>query len=347
MDGIHEMLNAIYSSATDDVLATVVKVEGSAYRKEGASMLLRGNGITIGMISAGCLETDLTYRAQEVREQGAAKTFVYDMRDEDDLSWGQGAGCNGVIHVLLEPIDASLRKHLCRMKFYLDSGKRVTVVKRLKEDVSVSDYWCTTDDGQLFGKWHGGIPVQLRNFIEKMHSTAPKPGVAYVPELSESFYIQSFEPKPRFIVFGAGADAIPLVKLAANAGFSVVVSDWRIEYCTESYFPDADQLLTGFPSKTVAMLNLSSNDYVLLLTHHFQRDKELLHYLEGKKLKYLGILGPRSRTERLFDGKGIPPQISSPAGIRIGAEGPEEIAVSIVAELIQQKRSKKAAGILS
>jgi len=341
MDGIHEILDAIVESANDDVLATIIRVEGSAYRKEGSSTLFRGDGTQIGLLSAGCLETDLSFRVQEVINQRKTNTVVYDLRDEDDLSWGQGAGCNGVISVLLEPIDACLREHLCKLKFHLDNGNRVTVIKKLAKDNSVTDYLFITDHQQLFGKWHGRVPLQIKRLVNDIHQKIPKSGISYLPELSADIYIHCFEPKPRLIVFGAGRDAIPLVNMAAQAGFSVLVTDWRSALCKEEYFSEANQLIVGFPNEVIPMLTLSSLDSVIILTHHFQKDRELLHLLKGEKLRYLGVLGSKARTQRLLDGRELPPEIKSPVGLPIRAEGPEEIAVSIVAELIQRQRTKR------
>jgi len=340
MDGIHEILDAMDGSVNDNVLATIIRVEGSAYRKEGTSMLFRGDGKQIGLLSAGCLETDLSYQVQDVLHQRTAKTVVYDLREEDDLTWGQGAGCNGVISVLLEPIDACLREHLCKLKFHLNSGNRVMVIKRLAADDSVSDYLFMTDDQQLFGKWHGRVPSQIKKLLNDIQQTSPKSGVTFFPKLSAEFYIHCFEPKPKLIVFGAGRDTVPLVKMAAQAGFSVLVSDWRSSLCKEEFFPDADQIIEGFPGEVISMLALSKLDSILILTHHFQRDREILNLLKGQKLRYLGVLGSKARTQRLLDGREIPPEINSPVGLPIGAEGPEEIAVSIVAELIQRQRLK-------
>ncbi|OLS40545.1 XdhC family protein [Bacillus sp. MRMR6] len=337
MDGIHEILDAVYLSSEEDVLTTIIHVEGSAYRKEGTSMLIRKDGTKVGLLSAGCLETDLQYRVLENRENMTSHTVVYDMRDEDDLQWGQGAGCNGVIRVLLEPIDACLRDHLSKVKYFLDNGSRVTILKKLSTEHSVSDYLFFADHNQFFGKWHGGVANSVKELITQIHNSKPKSGVTYCPKLSSEIYNHTFEPKPRLRVFGAGTDAIPLVKLASNAGFSVLVTDWRSDWCTEDNFPDADQLIVGFPSEVIPTLHLTTKDFILILTHNFQRDKEILSYLLEKDLNYIGILGSRARTERLFDGKPIPPQISSPVGMSIGAEGPEEIAISVAAELIQQR----------
>ena len=341
MEGIHEILTALDSdsSPNGDILATIIHVEGSAYRKEGTSMLFRSDGIQVGMLSAGCLETDLSYRVQDVRNEGTAQTVIYDMREEDDLSWGQGAGCNGVIHVLLEPVDALLREQLSKLKCHLDNGNRVTMIKKLTKEFSVSDYLFLSNDQHHFGKWHGAVSKELKSLVNDLHQTFPKSGIRYLAELSATVYVHSFEPKPRLVVFGAGEDALPLVEIASLAGFSVIVTDWRSALCNEGNFPDADRLMVGYPNETIPLLDLTCSDSVLILTHQFQKDQEILNALKGKDLNYLGVLGPKLRTERLLEGLAIPTQISGPDGLSIGAEGPEEIAISIVAELIQRQRN--------
>ncbi|MEH7082602.1 XdhC family protein [Neobacillus drentensis] len=349
MEGIHEILNALFSDSyhEGDCLATIIHVEGSAYRKEGTSMLLRSDGTKVGMLSAGCLETDLSYRAQEARDKGKVKTVIYDMREEDDLSWGQGAGCNGVIRVLLEPVDAFLRDHLQKLKFHLDNGHRVTMMKKMTEEYSVSDYLFFSDDQHYFGKWHGRTLDEVKGLLNGIHQNFPKSGIKYFAELPSNVYIHSFEPKPRLVVFGAGADAVPLVKIASQAGFSVTVSDWRSALCNGDHFPDADGWLVGNPYETIPLLHLTRSDSVLILTHQFQKDQEILNHLKGKELMYLGILGPRIRTQRLLEGLVFPQEINSPAGLSIGAEGPEEIAISLVAELIQRQRSKRQQKVIT
>ncbi|WCN36275.1 XdhC family protein [Aneurinibacillus uraniidurans] len=337
MDDIHRILEAIKHSSERSALATIIHVEGSAYRKEGTSMLFQESGAHIGVLSAGCLEVDLAARMDEIFDEGTPCSLVFDMRAEDDLSWGQGAGCNGVIRVLLEPIDHNLREHLGTLKRYLDSGMPVIVVKKLTPDLSVSDYVFITDHEQTFGEWQGEIPVQLKH--------QQKSGMEYIPELSSYSYIHRFWPKSRFIIFGAGMDAKPLASFAADTGFSVIVSDWRPALCSSAHFPTADMLLLGFPTEIMEKLVLTPFDSVIIMTHHFGRDKELLRWLMKKEVCYLGILGPRKRTARLLDGADLPHWIHSPVGLPIGAEGPEEIAISILADVIsvlRQQGMKKA-----
>ncbi|MBV7508356.1 XdhC/CoxI family protein [Bacillus sp. sid0103] len=349
MEGIHEILNALYSDShhEGDVLATIIHVEGSAYQKEGTTMLFRSDGTQIGMLSAGCLETDLSYRVQEARNGGTVQTVIYDLREEGDLSWGQGAGCNGAIHVLLEPVDAFLHDHLGKLKCHLDNGKRVTMIKKMTNEFSVSDYLFVSDDKHHFGKWHGSVSREIKCLLNDIHQSFPKSGIKYVTELSSTVYVHSYEPKPRLVVFGAGADAVPLVKIASLAGFSVTVLDWSSAFCNEDHFPDADRLLVGYPSETIPLLQLTRADSVLILTHQFQKNQEILKYIKGEDLRYLGVLSPRRRTQRLLEGETVISDINSPAGLSIGAEGPEEIAISIVAELIQQQRNKKQQKVMT
>ncbi|MEH7156833.1 XdhC family protein [Neobacillus drentensis] len=349
MEGIHEILTALSSdtSLRGDVLATIIHVEGSAYQKEGTSMLFRGDGTRVGMLSAGCLETDLSHRVQAARNEGTARTVRYDMREEDDLSWGHGAGCNGVIHVLLEPVDVFLRDQLRKLKFHLDNGNRVTMIKKLTNEFAVSDYLFLSDDLHHFGKWHGPVSRELKSLINNLHQAFPKSGMRFLTELSATVYLHSFEPKPRLIVFGAGEDAVPLVKFASHAGFKVIIADWRSAVCTKVNFPDADHLLVGYPRETIPLLDLTRFDSVLIFTDQFQLDKELVNQLKNLELSYLGLLGPSSWAQLLLDGEKSPVHISCPAGLPIGAEGPEEIAISIVAELIQRQRKENDQKVVS
>ncbi|MFC3885123.1 hypothetical protein ACFOU2_17275 [Bacillus songklensis] len=131
-----------------------------------------------------------------MRDEGKTETIAFDMRSYDDLSWGQGAGCNGVIHVLLEPVDVRMRRHLYTLKSYLEAGKPVMMVKKFTDNFTVSDYLFFVDGKRPFGEWQGKVPNEVKDFRRKS-------GITFVPELDASFYIHCFQPKPRLIVFGA------------------------------------------------------------------------------------------------------------------------------------------------
>ncbi|MGG0177884.1 XdhC family protein [Gottfriedia acidiceleris] len=341
MESIHEILNEITSSKEGDVLATIIHVEGSAYRKEGTTMLFKGNGKEVGLLSAGCLEADLAYRVQETRVRKTPQTVTYDMSAEDDLTWGNGAGCNGIITVLLEPIDEYMFNLLTKLKKFLLNGTSVSMMKILSDDNNDIETLFLVDENTLFGNCNERKLVQLKCVLNALHYSNQKSGLRTIEPLEINTYLHTFHPKPRLFVFGAGMDAIPLVKLASLAGFFVTITDWRADLCSKESFPDAEQILVGFPSEIIPRLQLTSSDSAIIITHQFQKDKEILNHILNNNLKYLGVLGGKKRIQRLLEGKKVDTEINSPAGLPIGAEGPEEIAISIVGELILRQRIKK------
>src|SRR5690625_4890852 len=164
-----------------------------------------------------------------------------------------------------------------------------------------------------------------------------KSHMQYMEELDSNVYIHHFRPKPRLFIFGAGPDVRPFASMAETTGFSVKVWDWRPAFL--EHFPDTIVLRNPSIPETIENLHFVPDDSVIIMTHDFQKDKELLHLLlEYEKISYLGILGPRKRTSRLLNGGVIPERLHSPVGLSIGADGPEQIAISIIADLIRTQR---------
>jgi xanthine/CO dehydrogenase XdhC/CoxF family maturation factor len=281
-------------------------------------MIFLEDGTQIGMISAGCLESDLAIKAAEVLKKGTVATVHYDMSEETDFTWGQGTGCNGMITILLESIDERLTADLKKLKRYLFSNIPVFVFKKIGD---LGEYLFLPHESEPFGWWDGEIPD---DYYEA------RSGMIH----DQLVFQHLFRPKPRLIIFGAGPDVKPLVSIAANTGFSVLLCDWRAEFCCKENFPDADQLIVGFPIEILARVNFLKTDFVIIVSHHFQRDQEVLLHLPAEKICYVGVLGPIERTKRLLGRHEIPDWLHSPIGIPIGAKGPEEIAISIMAELI-------------
>ena len=196
-------------------------------------------------------------------------------------------------------------------------------------------------DFEINGQTNSSNILLAKSLLKKLHLMPQKSGILFSNELASNIYTHTFEPKPRLMIFGAGEDVIPLVDLANKTGFSVIVSDWRPALCNKEVFPKADQLIVGFPEESLEKIGFHPTDSAIVVSHNFQRDKEYLQYLLTKEIRYLGVLGSKNRTQRLLEGNIIPPHVKSPIGLSIGAEGPEEIAVSIVAELIQQRKKIK------
>ncbi|EJQ96265.1 XdhC family protein [Bacillus cereus] len=316
MTSVHTVLEVLLSCEQRCALATIIHVEGSTYCKEGTIMLFCEDGTKIGMLSAGCLEEEVSFYAAEVIENKTWAVHQFNTKAEDDLSWGMG--CNGIVHILVEHINDEYKAFLQTLYAYLKNGSSVRMIKNL----SLLQTLFICEHGDTFG--NGDFPF-LNLSLHGLH---------------DQWYYQHFTPKPRLIIFGAGEDAKPLVRFAKEVNFFVTVCDWRESLCNTSRFPSADICIIGFPKVIVPRLLLREEDFVVIMTHHFQRDQQLIELLCEQCVRYMGILGPRHRTARLLEGKTIPKHLHSPVGLTIGAKGPTEIAISIIAEIIQVLREE-------
>ena len=337
MKDFQQLILEVLKDSEQSALVTIVNVDGSAYRREGASMVIKANDSRIGVLSGGCLEKDLHYRAKEIFITGKSDIFKYDLSAEDDLGWGLGAGCNGIISVLVRNIDSSFRKSLLNLTKHLSKKKPVLLIQSMKD---LNSYVFLSQCGEKFGNWKREIPIEVKSIL---HSSTPFCKVAEQQIIDDQpFFIQLIWPKPELYIIGAGEDARPFATLAVSAGYAVNLLDWRESLCAEEYFPSVQSRQVGELSELVANISFSSLDSVVIMTHDFQRDKKIVESLIKVPLFYFGILGSKNRTERLIGGE-IPNWIHSPVGLSIGADGPTEIAVSIIAEMI----SKKSGGMQS
>ncbi|MDN4602269.1 XdhC family protein [Paenibacillus sp. F6_3S_P_1C] len=342
-------LCAIAARESRCVLATAVKVEGHAYRKQGVSMLLTEEGTMYGSISPGCLESDLQARVVRVLNSQQLEFVEYDMRPEDDLSWGETIGCGGLIIVLLEPVCGKLRSIMSDMQTYFQSGSIVELTRSFYDQYTRIHYQTKVAEDAESQTFSRLSLVNIHPFESKVVTSdveenyPQRVGLSEVNRWDIPLQITAkYAPKPRLIIVGAGNDVIPVARLGNSAGFRVVVADWRETLCTAERFPGV-ALVRGFPREIMPVLDIQSGDYIVLMSHQFPREREFLELLEDRNYAYLGIMGSRTRTARLLNE--LPPlkHLHSPVGLTIGADGPEEIAVSIAAELIACKRAAAAA----
>ncbi|THE12738.1 XdhC/CoxI family protein [Bacillus timonensis] len=327
MIDIFQVMEQAIRSTQPSVMATIIHVEGSAYLKEGTSMLFFEDGKKCGSMSPGCIEEDLSYRVKEVFKDGKSQTIVYDSTVEDDLMWGQEIGCGGVIYILLVMVDDSLKENLKRVRDQLKSGKKVLHVIKFSSNFTVEFSGYRTEIGELIGDKR----------IESLENSnwPTKSG------LINLVYYHTYIPRKRLIIFGAGPDIEPLVELAVKIGFSVIVCDWRESLCNRNHFPQAHDFIIGFPNEVLQKLTFTHEDFVVLMTHNLKRDKEIVSYLLKKQLRYVGILGSKNRINLLFGQTSKPPWVSAPVGLPIGGQGATEIAISILAEMILVMRGEK------
>lgn len=319
----YDFLEHLRPSAGPSVLATVTAVEGHAYRKEGAAMVLRPSGAGEGIISPGCLEDDLAARVPGVLASGLPTFVEYDMRPEEDAIWGEAIGCGGRITVLLEPLSGALLERLLEARERLSAGEGVVLERRLQS---------------------GRMAYRLIPMPSDAGFALPAgTGEAASAGEDEWRHLSAFRPRPRLIVFGAGRDTPQLCALASRIGFRVVMADWRAELLTPDRYPQAAERVVGAPDELAAALRVGAADYVVICSHQMRRDRDMLERLLPAGPAYLGVMGSRKRIALLFEGLERTPNVRAPIGLDIGADGPDEIAVSIAAELVSV-RAAAAAG---
>lgn len=312
-------------------LATVTAINGSAYRRPGARMLIDDAGGSIGGVSGGCLEADVREVALECLADGEARLRHYDTGEDEDVVWGLGLGCDGAVDVLVRPLpdpDPVLE----RVRALLRGDDRFVLATVLADgpvgatiliepgEVSVG----STGDADL----DAAVLESARKRLEAGGTATER--VAGVP-----VFLDALDPPPRLLLFGAGDDAIPLAALAAKTGFRVTVVDHRPAFTAPDRFPDA-AIDVRRPEEGLDGLPVGPDAWAVVATHAIRRDETWVARLLETDVAYVGILGPRDRREEILEalGRDDPGRVYGPVGIDVGADGPAQIAVSVVAELL-------------
>ena len=310
MNELQQILEILGSTGTvGGVLATLVKVEGSSYRRPGARMLLISDGRRTGSISGGCLEDDVIAHAHQVMATERPVEVTYDTTAENDLVWGVGLGCHGLVHVLIEKLPAQ-------------PGWAATLLENIRRRVPT----------ELATVWQGPEGTSLGTFLAD--GLPPEPAVGV--------FRQIIQPPVALAVFGAGDDAQPLVRFANALGWQVTVVDPRPALATQARFPGADATVVARPEEVTARVNVGADSLAVIMTHHYRHDLPLLRVLLPRPLAFLGLLGPKKRAERLLsdlaaDGLAVTPEmrarLHAPVGLDLGANNAEEVALAILAEM--------------
>ena len=296
------------------VLATIISTEGSSYRKAGAMMMINGAGQYFGLLSGGCLESDIMRQARRCWDDGCNRIVKYDMREEEDLAWQLGIGCGGMVEILLQPVNPT-NHYLYLDALYLQLSSNLPV--GYQQNINL-----TTPNNQVV--------------IEKSALSALSLGKHGEDELA--FFSQIIKPAPRLAVFGGGVDARPVVAIAAELGWRVILCDSRMAYAREGYFNGAELVCRQAFNELSSAPWLETLDAALVLTHNIKLDGEALNLLQNSQVNYVGLLGPVHRTERVMQSANLSPdmlnfKLANPVGLRLGGELPESIALSMLAEV--------------
>lgn len=328
-------------------LATVVHVDGSSYRQAGARMLVTDEGQLTGAISGGCLEGDALRKALLVMSQQKPMLVTYDTSDEDDAKLGVGLGCNGIIHILIEPISAENNAINLLKKIVSKRQKAVLLTvfdmeNRKSNQPGTCFVYSENDEsaGQITPEFLQLILLaDAKQALQQQVSTTKK----YTTE-AESFtvFTEYLQPPVSLVIIGGGNDVMPMVEMANILGWHTTVVDGRTNYATAARFPTANKVLVSKPDKVLEQISIDEQTVFALMTHNYNYDFAMLRQLINTKVVYTGILGPRKKMERMMSelqAEGITltkeqlSSIYSPVGLNIGAETAEEIALSILAEI--------------
>lgn len=313
-------------------LATVVGVRGSTYRGLAARQLMGADGTSVGTVSGGCLDTDLREVAGRVVETGVAERVEFDLTADDEAIWGWGIGCNGATDLLVEPAD-SVAALLDLVSSSASETFCIVHPVTAASERRIVHTWTTPEDEV--------DEAALEALAVGRHRTETVGGTRYLFEVMGS--------PPRLVVFGAGHDAVPVITQAATLGFAPVVVDDRRQFLTAERFGDAPELIHSEPGALASAILPDAKTAVVLMSHNYLRDLDALRSLLGSEVAYIGALGPGDRLQRMLDdlreeGAQVADEdlakMYGPAGLDIGAEGPTEIAWSVLAEVLAVMRGK-------
>ncbi len=359
MSELTDVLSAIESLAARGeklALATIVAVRGSTYRRPGARLLVPEEGEMVGNISGGCLENDVADVARIVMREGMARIVSFDLTADDDEVWGWGLGCNGAFELFVEPA-AKAAEVAGALRMALEEERpiaMVTVLDSSVPNVEQGDRLLVKPDGVTEGSLADAtLQVAAREAaLEQL--AAERSQIRELPTSAGEAraFVEVLEPPLQLLICGAGHDAVPVVDAAAALGWNPIVVDDRPEFLNRERFRNAaDFVSVERPDKVAEIAPIDARTFVVVMTHNFLRDKDYLRSLLTSPVRLIAMLGPSIRTDRLLadlreEGVDISEadmaRIRGPAGLDLGAEGPNEIAAAIVAEIVAIKRQRGA-----
>ncbi len=358
LDKIIAQYEKLKESGIDSILATVVHVEGSSYRRAGARMLIDEFGNITGAISGGCLEGDALKKALHALHQQQNKLVTYDTSDEDDAIIGAQLGCNGIIQVLFEPLNYEDDLNACELlKIAVSEGIPAAIVIQFNLD-KIKDQPGTRmiiDENLNFKgkKLDSDLLNQLMKEV-RVSLDANKPHFAEISKEEEihHVFIQNYQPPVKLVLVGAGNDAQILAMQAELLGWQVIVTDGRPTHANSQRFGGSCQVIVSKPEATLENIEINNRCCFVLMSHNYNYDLAVLKLLLNKaEIPYIGILGPKKKYDRMLNDLSAEDfhlsdenlkKIHAPVGLEIGAETPAEIGLSILAEIQSVLTGKSA-----
>lgn len=348
MKEINDIISSYHRAEAEGMktaLATVVKVTGSSYRQPGARMLVTEDGQLTGAISGGCLEGDALKKALLAIQQQQNKLVIYDTSNDEDADFGVQLGCNGIVHILFEPIDAAFEHNPVKMLEKIVDKREDAVLVCLFSLVRGSTQPGTVllyrKDGHTASR--DGLDFLLGDIRRTLKNKATLiKNITYEREDREAL-IEYMAPAVSLIIAGAGNDVKPLTEIASVLGWEVTVGEGRPAHATARRFPSAKMVKVTAAKDFLNDMVIDDHTFFVLMTHNYRYDLTVLKdLLIHSNIRYIGVLGPKTKLNRMIEdlaaeGFAVMPQhlerIYGPVGLDIGAETSEEIALSVVSEI--------------
>jgi len=331
------------------VLATVTETAGSTYSKAGHRIVITETGDYQGLVSGGCLEGDLASHARAVGETGEARLVTYDLRGDDEELFGLGIGCDGLLRILLQPLEP-------------DAGyEPFATLARLQLEGLPARYAVVIESGHAALKPGAtliaaarersaiGVPASAEPVLESaLPPDTPETGTALETVALEGYTLRLLagrtRPLPRLLVLGAGLDALPLIRMAEQLGWLVTVADHRPANFARTALRGAARTVCAPAGELAAELDLATFDAAVVMSHHLASDRAYLGQLAASPVPYIGLLGPAARKARLLGELGaaataLAGRLHGPAGLDLPARSPEAIAIAILAQILAQEET--------
>lgn len=325
--------------AGSGALITLVDISGSSYRRPGARMVVAADGTWSGAVSGGCLEGDVLLRAKRIIADGKPALLRYDTTGDEANVFGVGLGCNGILDMLAEPFATPAAPCIAALRMLLFSEENrahVVVFRSENPEIPERTRWILNPDSPQ--------PPDMPDELYRDCTAALASGRTLSRNAMQQFdaLVEIVRPQTRLVIFGAGSDARPVAELAARLGWHVTVTDRAPAKAHPQHFPSADEVFAAQPEAAAAKAGLNARTVCVVMSHNFDYDREALRRIIGRGVCYVGLLGPRRRWEKLraeLEADGVEfstrslASIHAPAGLDLAAETPEEIALSIIAEI--------------
>lgn len=348
---LYDSMRNVLNGERDAAVATIVDVRGSAYRRSGAKMIVEPDREALGAITAGCLEGPVAEIAHDVIDSGSRHLETYDLTDDDE--WGMGMGCNGIIDVLVEPLDDSWRAPLD----ILAEGNSITLLTVLDsatEEISSNARMAIEPDGTALPVTdRPEIPPEITSNIDiGTYLDGGHAGTVTV-ETDDGvvrLFVDALVPPPELLIFGWQRDVHPISRFAREVGFRVTVASGRGGRADPESFPNADRVISTRPSELGASVEIPERTYAVVMSHNFIDDRLAIESLLDTEIPYVGVMGPRKRFEELqadvqADGEAYSAselqRIATPVGLDLGGGEPAQIALAIVAEVLAVKNGRE------